>query len=476
MSEHLTAKQIGTSEKRFVALSSVAAAVLLTSTKLVIGVMTGSLGILSEAAHSALDFVAAAITYFAVRVSDRPADEDHTYGHGKVEALSALVETLLLLVTCAWIVREALARLLYKNVHVEVTPWAFGVVLMSIVIDVSRSRALMRVAKKFQSQALEADALHFSTDVWSSTVVLVGLALVKFGQLTGRAAGFERADALAALGVAVIVVQVSVKLGKRTIDVLLDRAPAGLSSVIEESVRKVAGVVACDHVRLRAVGSQTFVDLTVSVSRGTPLERSHAVAEAVEDHIRHTVPHADVVVHVEPEQRENEPTVDRVRGIAASLGHVVHSIVLWDHDERTNVELHAEVSEGLDLARAHEIADALEHAILTQLPQVASVTVHMEPQESRHGPAEDITAASQRLIGRVTRLVAQTDGILECHDVRVVRTGEGLRVVMHCVFEASLSVAAVHRISSQLEEKIRTASPSVIRVTTHAEPAELRQA
>jgi cation diffusion facilitator family transporter len=476
MSEHLVGDSIGVRRKRFVALSSVAAAVLLTGTKLTIGVLTGSLGILSEAAHSALDFVAAVITYFAVRMSDRPADADHTYGHGKVEALSALIETLLLLITCAWIVREALTRLLINAVHVEVTPWAFGVVLMSIVVDVSRSRALLRVAKEFQSQALEADALHFSTDVWSSMVVLIGLALVKFGQMTGRTAGFERADAIAALGVAVIVIHVSVRLGRRTIDVLLDRAPLGLADVIQRSVREVDGVVGCERVRLRAVGSRTFVDLTVIVPRGTPLERSHAVAGAVEEHILSRIANADVVVHVEPEQREDEPTVERVRRVAASLGHTVHSIVLWDHEDRTNVELHVEVSEGLDLGSAHQMADALEAAILTQLPQIDSVTIHLEPQEIRHAAAVDVTGSSRRLVNQVSRFAASTPGILECHDMKVVRTPDGVGVTMHCVFDAALSVAEVHRISSKLEERILAACTNVIRVTTHAEPAERHEA
>ena len=203
-------------EKHWVALSSVLAAIFLTGMKLVVGLMTGSLGILSEAAHSGLDLVAAVVTLFAVRISGRPADREHTYGHGKVENLSALFETVLLLVTCIWIIYEAIQRLFFKEVLVEASIWAFVIMGVSIVIDFSRSRALARVAKKYQSQALEADALHFSTDIWSSSVVIGGLLLVRGADWLGLA-WLTKADALAAMGVAGIVVYISAQLGQRTI-------------------------------------------------------------------------------------------------------------------------------------------------------------------------------------------------------------------------------------------------------------------
>ena len=457
-------------EKRWVALTSVGAAVILTSTKLAVGISTGSLGILSEAAHSALDFVAAVITYFAVRVSDRPADADHTYGHGKVEALSALVESLLLLITCGWIIHEALARLMFKERHVDASIWAFAVVIMSIIVDVSRSRSLMRVAKKHNSQALEADALHFSTDVWSSTVVLIGLALVKYGELKHGGAGFQRADSIAALGVAVIVVHVCVKLGKRTIDVLLDKAPVGLAAGIEQAVTAVEGVRGFQKLRLRRVGADVFVDLAVSVESHTPLPRSHAIAEAVEGEIQKLSPGADVVVHVEPEPRAGDSDIERIRDVAADLGQRVHNVVLWEHKGKSHVDLHAELPEGMELGDAHDVADTMEQAILAALPDVTSVTIHIEPREDRQGVTEDITTLSKGVVTRVQAAASAVGGILQCHDVSVLQTEQGLRVAMHCVFDAALSVSEVHRISSLLEERVRRTVPKVIRVTTHAEP------
>src|SRR5947208_624548 len=169
-------------EKTMVALSSVGAAIGLTSLKLIIGLLIGSLGILAEAAHSGLDLVAALMTFLAVRVADRPADATHNYGHGKVENLSAFLEVALLLLTAIWIIYEAIQRLLHQDIHVDISIWAFMVMLISIAVDFTRSRALLRVARKLGSQALEADALHFSTDIWSSIVVVLGLLVVYLSQ------------------------------------------------------------------------------------------------------------------------------------------------------------------------------------------------------------------------------------------------------------------------------------------------------
>ncbi|MHB8077780.1 MAG: cation diffusion facilitator family transporter [Candidatus Krumholzibacteriia bacterium] len=292
------ADQGGAHEKRNVALSSVAGAVVLTGMKLIVGLMTGSLGILSEAAHSALDLVAAVVTFFAVRVSARPADREHTYGHGKVENLSALFETMLLLFTCVWIVREAIDRLFHRQVEVEATVWAFAVMVVSIVIDISRSRALSRVAKKYGSQALEADALHFSTDIWSSSVVLVGLALVVVAQRTGLL-WLQRADAVAALGVAVIVVWVSIQLGRRTIAELLDEIPHGTRDEVQRALR-LPGVTEVVRVRLRRSGPASFADVTLRVAHDTTLESGHAIADAAELTVQRLLPGADVMVHIEP--------------------------------------------------------------------------------------------------------------------------------------------------------------------------------
>jgi cation diffusion facilitator family transporter len=279
-------------EKQSAALGSLLAAVGLTAFKIVVGLWTGSLGILAESAHSGLDLVAAGLTFLAVRFSGRPADHEHLYGHGKVENLSALAETLLLLLTCVWVVFEAVHRLRFHHAAIEVTVWSLAVMLTSIAIDISRSRVLARTAKKFHSQALEADALHFQTDVWSSAVVIVGLLAVKAGLWWG--------DAVAALGVSAVVVWVSVRLGRRTVDALLDTAPVGMEQRIAKAVEAVEGVRDCHHVRLRYSGPVLFIDLHVLVDGGQTLAQAHRLTETIETVIGEIAPQADVTVHPEP--------------------------------------------------------------------------------------------------------------------------------------------------------------------------------
>jgi cation diffusion facilitator family transporter len=460
-------------EKRLVALSSVFAAVLLTGMKLIVGLYTGSLGLLAEAAHSGLDLVAAIITYFAVRISDKPADDEHLYGHGKVENLSALIETLLLLVTCVWIVYEGVARLFFRHVSIDASAWAFVVIVISIVVDISRSRALRKVARKHQSQALEADALHFSTDVWSSAVVLIGLILVRVGEHVGGDSRplFDKADALAALLVAMLVVYVSVRLGRATIDALLDRAPAGTKPAIEDAVRQIDGVLECRQLRLRESGNRVFVDLVIGVRRGLSLESSHAIGNAVEERIKGLLPKADVVVHVDPVCRGDETVLDRIRVIAANRGQTVHNVFITEEDGRIEAELHLEMPEDLELCQAHEQAHALEAAVGAELPDIARITTHIEPARHERAPLHDVTAGSEELIRTVRRIAKATPGFVECHDIAVRKAQGEIFLTMHCTFAAGQTVREVHAASSALEEHLRRRIPNLVRVTTHPEPA-----
>jgi cation diffusion facilitator family transporter len=287
-------------EKKHAAWMSVWAAVGLTLIKVVVGLATGSLGILAEAAHSALDLVAAAVTYLAVRISGKPADEEHPYGHGKVENLSALFETLLLLLTCAWIVVEAVERLFFKSAQVQASVAGFLVILISIGVDINRSRMLSRTAHKYNSQALEADALHFSTDIWSSLVVLAGLAGVKLGKVFPAFAFLEKADAIAALGVAIIVVYISVSLASRTIKVLLDSAPSGMLEKVTQLILQHPGVHGCHKVRVRHAGPSLFIDAHVLVDGKQSLYDAHKLTDEIEASIRHEMNDVDVTVHAEP--------------------------------------------------------------------------------------------------------------------------------------------------------------------------------
>lgn len=281
-------------EKSRVAFFSVLAAIALTSIKIIVGVLTNSLGILSEALHSGLDLVAAVITLFAVRVSDKPADKTHNYGHGKVENLSALAETLLLFITCFWIIYEAIHRLITGKTDIDVNIWSFIVVIVSIVVDYSRSRALSRVAKKHNSQALEADALHFSTDIWSSAVVLIGLIFASFG--------FFFADPIAALIVAIIVIYVSYNLGKKAVDALLDKSPADTVSKIEEVLQQAKHITHYHDLKVRTMGAETLVEMNIHVTPGITIEAAHQISHEVESEIKKFVERCEIHIHIEPEE------------------------------------------------------------------------------------------------------------------------------------------------------------------------------
>lgn len=294
-------------EKRRVAFLSVLAAVGLTFFKLIVGLYTNSLGLLAEALHSGLDLAAALITLWAVRVSAKPADVDHTYGHGKFENLSALIETLILLATCVWIVYAAINRLFYEaGVEVDADFWAFLVVIVSIVIDFGRSRSLSRVAKKYDSQALEADALHFSTDIWSSAVVLLGLLGVLAAEKLSLG-WLANADSVAALGVAAIVVWISLKLGKKSLNDLLDTVPKDLQERVRRLVVSVRGVEGVKQVRVRRSGPELFADVTLTVWHTEEFPKTHEIASQVEEAIKKELPQMDVVVHVEPTGEPKRP-------------------------------------------------------------------------------------------------------------------------------------------------------------------------
>ena len=283
-------------EKKKVALLSVFAAIFLTGFKFIIGVLTGSLGILSEALHSGLDLVAAIITYFSVNISDKPSDRNHHYGHGKVENLSALIETLLLLITCVWVIYEAIHRLSTGKMEIEVSMWAYVVVISSIVIDFTRSRALKKVAKKHNSQALEADALHFSTDIWSSAVVLVGLVCAQFGYFI--------ADAIAALIVAGIIIYVSIQLGRKAIDVLLDAAPLDLMDKVEKILSKNSNVKYFHNLKVRTAGADTFIKFNIHLDPTLEFQQVHEICDELEEEIKKNIERCEVFIHAEPHRRK----------------------------------------------------------------------------------------------------------------------------------------------------------------------------
>lgn len=455
-------------EKRAVAGNSVLAALAVTAFKIVVGVSTGSLGILSEAAHSGLDLLAAIITLLSVRVSDKPADSQHQYGHGKVENFSAFIETGLLLLTCVWIVYEAVRRLFFHHADVEPSIAAFVVMFVSMGVDFWRSRALGKIATKYDSQALEADALHFSTDIWSSAVVVLGLVLV----LLGRAYGISwlaDADPVAALFVAVIVVYVSSRLARRTIDALLDAAPAEERGKIIDAVGKVDGLLEVDRVRIRRAGNRYFADVSVGLARNVTFQRSEQVSGAVTDAVRAVLPGADVVVHSTPRALNTENIFDRVRAVATRHNLNVHDVSVQDLGGRLHVEQHLELDERLSLKDAHDRVTMLETEIREDVPEISSILTHIESEPATIETGDEIIRDAE-LEHRLRQVADEFPEVLDMHDVEIKKVSGRLYVSCHCTMSDELPLSRVHDISTEMEIRFKQKAPELFRVLIHPEP------
>ena len=456
-------------EKRAVAGHSVVAALGVTALKIVVGVTTGSLGILSEAAHSGLDLIAAVITLFSVRVSDKPADADHQYGHGKVENFSAFLETTLLLLTCCWIVYEAIGRLVYhRHLHIEANVMAFLVMFLSMGVDYWRSRALGRIAGKYDSQALEADALHFSTDIWSSAVVVLGLTLVTLGEVF-HVAWLRLADPIAALFVAGVIVYVSSRLARKTIDALLDAAPTGVRGRIINEISQLEGVLELDRVRIRRAGNHFFADVAVGLRRNLTFQRSEQMAGEVTAAVHRVLPEADVVVHSIPQAHHGENIFDRIRAVAARNNLNVHEVSVQDLSGRLHVEQHLELDEHLPLLKAHDRVTWLESQIKADVPEISSILTHIESEPATIETGGEVSH-DRRLDKRLKKVAGEFKEILDLHDIQIKRVGERLYLSCHITMSDDLPLRRVHDVATELEIRFKQEAPELFRVLIHPEP------
>jgi cation diffusion facilitator family transporter len=450
--------------KEKVALGSIAASAALTAAKVAVGLLTGSLAILSEAGHSLLDLSVTVLTYFAVHISGKPADAEHQYGHGKVESVAALAETGLLFLLGGVVIWEALQRIRGAQPYaVEATGAAFAIFAVSIVIDFFRARTLRRVATQTSSEALAADALHFSTDMWSSLAVLIGLG--------GVALGYPLADAVAALVVAIFIAIAGWRLGRRTIDTLTDTAPAGVSERAAAIARRLPGIVGVDRVRARPAGAVLFVELAVGVSRALPLDRVSAIKEQLTRAIRAEIPQAEVTIITEPRALDDETVRERVTTIARNRGVAIHHIAAQAISGRLSVSVDLEVEGAMPLAAAHDVASGLEEAIREEFGPQAEVETHIEPLPAEVTAGCDAPATRIAEVREVLFAIAgEIAGLGEVHDVRVRETADGEIVNFHCRVDPALSVRAVHDLVDTVEHGLRRRFPTVQRVIGHAEP------
>lgn len=467
-SRQATSEDQRTREKNWAALSSMFVAVALTAAKLGAGLISGSLGLLSEALHSAMDLVGTVLSYAAVRISNRPPDATHPYGHAKVESLSALVAVGILLLTALGILREAVDRVF--RMSDELVPqqnWlGIAVLIVAVVVDYSRSRYLRRVADEHGSPALAADAAHFATDLLGSLTVLFGLLIVTIGTLVGWPGWvLTLVDATAAALVAVIIAYVAWGLAVRAIYALTDRVPPLLVGQVVAATSGTPDMIGTPSARVRFVGDKPYVDVSINVARGLSLERSREVSQDIVARVQQVLPDAEVMVHAQPVAPQSESAVGAAIVTAARLGLGVHHVRAFETPTGLRLDMHMEVPAGLLLRDAHEEADRLEEALRGEL-QSAEVQVHIEPRhEEIYRLIED--AGSREIAGKIREVTAPIDGI---HDIEVLKSELGYVATLHYYMPDDLPITTAHYKTAQIEQTVRDAIPGIYRITVHPEP------
>jgi cation diffusion facilitator family transporter len=455
--------------KRRVAFNSMLAATCMTALKLAAGILSGSLGVLSDAAHSGLDLAGAALTFFSVRVSDKPADEDHTYGHGKVENLSAFFEAGLMAISCAWIIWEAVHRIRENTYELRHSLWPVLVILASIAVDFWRSRALRRVAERTGSPALATDAFHFASDIWASVAVLAGLLASWLGEIWGIA-WLRYADPVAAILVSLMILRITWTLTRETIGVLMDQIPAETRLQVIREAEQIPGVLAVEQARVRRSGPHYFADLTLALPRRYTFEHTGELVRAATEAVHHVLPQADVVIHTVPRQARAESIFDRVRAAAARNNVAVHDLSVQSVQGKLRVELHVELDENMPLIAAHSFVSGLEAEILRDTPEIDSILTHIESEPATIEQPQEMVEEDRRIEKALRAAAAHYADIIDVHQITVGRTGEHVSLSCHCTLPDELSMHHVHEIITSLEDRFKLDCPEVHRVTIHPEP------
>lgn len=455
-----------------VAFISVIAAVFLVLIKLIVGIATKSLGIISEAIHSTLDLGASLLTLFAVKVSSKPADETHHYGHGKVENLSAFVQSILLFITCIWIVFEAVRRF-FTPIKIDVNIYSFLVMIISILVDFSRSKALFKASQKYNSQALEADAYHFFSDMLSSLIVIIGLISVKLGFIYG--------DSVAALIISGFIITFSIKLGKRAVNVLLDTAPKGASEKIRRTVMGIDGVVECRNIRVRTSGNLFFINVDVGIDKHRTHKEIQDIVNIIKSRIAGIFPNSDISVSTYSLRKDNfvtedERFYDEIRAIINSSGMCInlHNLKVFNINNLKHITLHIEIKNNISLEETHRLSHEIESKIKAVCPDADSVNVYVETTKQEMIYAEDITESSQDMINNVIELLNKTPDKLNCHNVRIYDKDKKMIVFLHCGLEGEYSNTEIQDITQKIVNRLKNNIENIEEVYVHVEPVDDR--
>ena len=445
------------------------AAAAMTVLKLAAGLFSGSLGVLSDAAHSGLDLAGAALTFFSVRVSDKPADEDHTYGHGKIENVSSFVEAGLMAISCVWIIGEAIARIAHFTVELHHSVWPVLVLLTSIAVDYWRSRQLRATAQRTGSPALATDAFHFASDIWSTLAVLAGLGASWLG-IRFDIRGLRYADPVAAIVVSVMILRLTWHLTRETVGILMDRIPAETRHQIVNEVGQLPGVLAVEQARVRRSGAAYFADLTLALPSRYTFEHTGELVRAATETVHHTLPDADVVIHTVPRVGRAESIFDRVRAVAARNNVSVHELSVQSHHGRLRVEQHVELDENMSLLEAHNFVSTLEAEILRETPEIDSVLTHIESEPATIEQPEEVVVEDRRIEVALRAAARNFNEIVDVHEIIVRHARDHIDLSCHCTLPDNLPMHRVHEVITALEDRFKIECPEVSKVTIHPEP------
>ncbi len=459
-------------EKRTAALLSVSAAITMTGLKLAVALTTGSLGILSDAIHSAVDLAGAAITVISVRLSDRPADANHPYGHAKYENISAFIETFLMAGSAVWITLDAIRRIFFHPVELRYSLWPILVLLASICVDLWRSRQMRTVGRRHGSAALEAEAQHFASDIWATTAVLIGLCASWLGERLNLH-WLHYADPIAAIVVSGLIVALSYRIAHRAIYALTDSVPLETLNRVHRELRSIQGVLAVDQLRMRRSGNSFFADLTLSMPRSLTFQRSEELVLDATRAVQRITPGADVIIHTVPCSTSAESIFDKVRAVAARNNVVLHDVSIQAAPDNEyagfDVEQHIEVSEKLPLIEAHKFVRDIEDQIRHDVPEIRSVLTHIESEPATIERVQAV--ASDRHIQDQLRAAAATlPEIIDIHEVHISRIGDKTSLSCHCTLPDQLSMQRVHEVITVLEDRFKLHCPDIDRVLIHPEP------
>ena len=502
-------KDLAFKEKKRIVITSMIASACLAILKLIIGFSSNSLGILSESFHSGLDVLAALMTFYAIRIVTKPPDSKFTYGYAKIESLSSLAEILLLFLVAGYIFYEGLERIFVKSIEPNITFFSFAIMIISIVVDFWRSKTLFRVARKYGSQAIEADALHFKADMISSSIVIVGLATVLFFKI-------PNADAYAALIISCMIIYTSLGLGKRTLDVLLDKAPKGINHMILESISGLEGVDRAHDVRVRNVGTEIFIDLHIEVPRTSTNDKAHKIATNVENKIRKIIPNSDVLVHVDAIESESETLTDIIRLIASETNGIknVHSIYFSQlpsfsnkqpdkgfHETDLNEDnykdfidnkiskefrskniisnrllhlyLDVQVDSGLDLMSAHNIIETFESKVKKEIPVIQHITTHIEFETEEIKTIGIEKEVNSSYVEEIRKSCFKIKGVVDCKDIGIVDMDGDQHITLTITINAlnpnNLSIYDAHQIATDVQKMIMN-DTAASKVVVHTEP------